>query len=146
MRRNIRRKALVALLLATVAGGFGCNPLLAPAYFLGIFNNTTMPPDFEFYQTAKAAKKKREIKIVILPEKGSHLSPDFFGSEHNLAKAFETKLAGYFAATRKRSRSCRSRRLRPTSDRTPTGRRGSPNSGNTLAPTMYSIWSWKCSA
>src|SRR5262245_14304209 len=102
MRRNTRRKALVVMLLAIVAGGFGCNPLLAPAYFLGIFNNTTLSPDFEFYQTAKAAKKKREIKIVILPEKGSHLSPDFFGSEHDLAKAFETKLAQYFAANKEK--------------------------------------------
>src|SRR5262249_7170998 len=50
----------------------------------------------------KAAKKKREIKILILPEKGSHLSPDFFGSEHDLAKAFETKLAQYFAANKEK--------------------------------------------
>jgi hypothetical protein len=102
MRHKIARKALVALLLATVGGGFGCNPLLAPAYFLGIFNNTTLPPEFEFYKTAKAAKKKSEIKVVILPEKGSRLAPDYFGSEHDLAKAFETKLAGYFTANKEK--------------------------------------------
>src|SRR5262245_54930 len=102
MRQKIGRRALIAVLLATVGGGFGCSPLLAPAYFLGIFNNTTLPPDFEFYQTARAAKNKREIKIVILPEKGGRLSPDFFGSEHELARAFELKLTAYFAANKEK--------------------------------------------
>ena len=86
MRHKVGRKAL----------------LLAPAYFLGIFNNTTLPPEFEFYKTAKAAKNKSQIKIVILPEKGGRLAPDYFGSEHDLAKALESKLAGYFAANKEK--------------------------------------------
>jgi hypothetical protein len=99
MRRKVGRKTLIALLLIAGAG-FGCNPLLAPAYFFGMFNNTTQAPEFEFYKKAKAEKKKTEIKIVILPDRGGKLAPEFFGEERELAHKFEVKLAEYFAANK----------------------------------------------
>jgi hypothetical protein len=67
-----------------------------------LFNNTTLPPEFDFYKTAKAEKKKSEIKIVILPEKGGRLGPDRFGCERELAKMYEAKLTGYFAANKEK--------------------------------------------
>jgi len=101
MRQKVGRRTLIALLLVALAG-FGCNPLLAPAYFLGMFNNTTQPPEFDFYKKAKAEKKKSEIKIVILPDRGNRLAPDFFGQERELAHKFEKKLAEYFAANKEK--------------------------------------------
>ena len=101
MRRNVGRKALIALLLVTLAG-FGCNPLLPVVYLFGGLSNTTHDPEYPFYKSAKAEKKKSEIKVVILPDKGGRLSPDFFGTERELAVALERKLAEYFGENKEK--------------------------------------------
>jgi hypothetical protein len=95
MRQKVGRKAFIALLLMSLAG-FGCNPLLFPMYISGMFTAPTQAPEYEFYKKAKAEKKKSEIKIVILPDRGAQLSANDFGTERELAVIFERKLADYF--------------------------------------------------
>lgn len=98
--RTKRNRRLLAGLVVLLAAGFGCNPLLAPFYFFGGVTDSKEPPDFQLYTTAKRDKKKKEIKIVILPYRSKTLSPDFIGKERSLATAFVRQLTERFAANK----------------------------------------------
>jgi hypothetical protein len=95
MQRKASRRVLLGVLLL-LASGVGCNPFLFPSYILGVFNDTKIPPEYELYKTARKEKDKREFKLVVIPERGRGLSPDFFGQERKLADTFVRKLEKSF--------------------------------------------------
>jgi hypothetical protein len=99
MRGKPNRRLLFGLLVLAVAS-FGCNPILFPFYIFGGLNNPTYDPDFKLYETAKKEKKKREIKIVILPYRSKTLAPDFIGKERTMATMFARQLTERFAANK----------------------------------------------
>ncbi len=95
MRRKVCRRVLLGVLLV-LAGGLGCNPIMLPFYIFGGFNDPKIPPEYELYKTARKEKEKKEFKLVVIPERGRGLSPDFFGQERTLADAFVKKLEKAF--------------------------------------------------
>jgi hypothetical protein len=96
-RTPIARRWIGITLLVLIIGGFGCNPLIAPLYLLGVFNKPTIPPEHPFYEKARADKDKRNIKVVLLPSRGQNVPVDFAGSEVKLATMFAGKLTAGFA-------------------------------------------------
>ena len=57
MRQKVGRKALIALLLVTLAG-FGCNPLLFPMYISGMFTSPTQGAGIRVLQESQSGKEK----------------------------------------------------------------------------------------
>lgn len=100
--RGKRNQRLLLGLLVLAAASLACNPITAPFYLFGGFSNPKKEPDFALWDTAKRDKKKREIKIVVLPYRGRGLSPDFFGSERTLATMFVRQLTERFEANKER--------------------------------------------
>ncbi len=101
MRGKRNRRILLGVLLV-LAAGVGCNPILAPFYFIGGFNKTTQPPEYAFYDIAKKDKGKKEFKLVVVPERGRGLSPDFFGQERTLGNVFVENLTASFAENKEK--------------------------------------------
>lgn len=103
MARMPRERRWLAIgLLVAVAIGFGCNPLVAPLYLLGVFNKSVVPPELPLYERARADKDKRNIKIVILPSRGPGVPTDFIGADVKLATMFSGKLAAGFAENKEK--------------------------------------------
>lgn len=96
------RRWFVVTLLVLIVAGFGCNPLIAPLYLLGVFNKPVVPPELNFYEKAREEKDKRNIKVIVLASRGTGVSPDFIGSEVKLATMFAAKLAAGFAENKER--------------------------------------------
>jgi hypothetical protein len=96
------RRWLVIVLLAIVAAGFGCNPILAPFYLLGVFNKPTFPPEYAFYEKARTDKDKRNIKVLVLANRGPGVPTDFTGSEVLLGTMFAGKLTAGFAENKEK--------------------------------------------
>ena len=69
-----RHRIIVGLLVFT-AISMGCSPLLAPFQMLGMFNNPKNACQFNFYEKAKAEKKRRDIRVVVLSYSGRSLAP-----------------------------------------------------------------------
>jgi hypothetical protein len=99
MRGNRDRRLLLGLFLL-MATSFGCSPLLLPFYIFGNVTNSTLPPDFPLYETAKKEKKRKEFKIVILPYRAQTLSPSYIGKERTLATMVSRQLTERFAANK----------------------------------------------
>lgn len=97
----MRRRITIGLLIVA-ASGLGCNPILFPFYIFGGLNNPKFSPSYEFYKNAKKDKDRKDIKIVILPERGRGLSPDFFGQEREFASTFAKKLEQAFEDNKER--------------------------------------------
>lgn len=100
-RMPISRRMALALMVA-VAASFGCNPLLMPFYLFGGLTKTKVPSRFDFYDKAKAAKKKKDIKIVVLSYNGRSLSPDYLTAERTLSALFVNKLGEAFKSNKER--------------------------------------------
>ena len=83
-------------MLLLVASGVGCNPFLFPQYITGMFTDNKIPPEYDLYKIGKKDKDKKELKLVVLPERGRGLAPDFFGQERELAATFVKKLEAAF--------------------------------------------------
>jgi hypothetical protein len=97
-RKPAARRVLIAV-LALIVGGLGCNPLLMPFQFLNL-NRSRIPSEFNFYHKAKAAKKKKEITIVVLSYPGRGLAPEFIGSDRTLTSMFVNCLKAGFESNR----------------------------------------------
>jgi hypothetical protein len=95
MRGKLNRKVLIALLLVTAAG-MGCNPFLFPSFVAGWFSDDRARPEYEFYKLARKEKDKKDIKVVVVPERGSRLSVDQFNMDGELARMFVRKLEAGF--------------------------------------------------
>jgi hypothetical protein len=92
MARKLTRRRIMIGVLIGIAAGLGCNPLAIPTYFMGGFNNGKIPSEYDFYDKAKAAKKKKEIKVVVLSERGRSLSPEFVSAERTITTMFINQL------------------------------------------------------
>ncbi|MFL5341006.1 MAG: hypothetical protein ACJ8F7_12735 [Gemmataceae bacterium] len=95
MRGKVKRRVLLAALLL-VAAGMGCNPFLLPQFISGAFTDNKIPPEYDLYKLGKKDKDKKELKLVVLPERGRGLTADFFGQERELANDFAKKLEAAF--------------------------------------------------
>ena len=98
-RKPAARKALIAVLLVFVAG-IGCNPFLAPFQMFGLFNDAKGPCHFNFYDRAVKEKRKKDIRIVVIP----YMSPSvpFRGVENAIASTFIRKLDETFKVNKDR--------------------------------------------
>ncbi len=92
MARKLTGRRIVAVVLLMIVAGLGCNPLLVPTYLFQGFKQGKIPSQFDFYDKAKAAKKKKEIKVVVLSERGRSLSPEFVSAERTITTMFVNQL------------------------------------------------------
>src|SRR5262249_13576482 len=51
-----------------------------------------IPSQYDFYDKARAAKKKKEIKVVVLSERGRSLAPEFVSAERTITNMFVNQL------------------------------------------------------
>lgn len=101
MARKPANRRAIAVVMLLVAAGFGCRPLLGPFKFLTA-NNNRVPSRLEFYEKAKEAKDKKEIKVVVLTYRSSTVSPEFIGAERTLTSMFVNKLKMTFDINKER--------------------------------------------
>ncbi len=99
-RKPLARRVTIGVLLFLLAG-FGCNPIMLPFQLIN-HGRSRVPSMFDFYEKAKTAKKKKEIKVVILPSRGTRLSADYITTENVLADRFVAALEAGFAENRER--------------------------------------------
>jgi hypothetical protein len=85
-RKPLTRRMLAGVLLVMLLG-MGCNPLLMP-FQLFHLNDSRLPSEFDFYEKAKKAKNKKELRVVLLAYRGSGLSQEYIGTERDLANMF----------------------------------------------------------
>src|SRR5262245_12484091 len=100
-RKLTGRRILTGVLLLIVAG-IGCNPLLIPTYLFQGFKQGKIPSKFNFYDAASAAKKKKEVKVVVLSERGRSLSSEFVGAERTITNMFVNQLRANFIQNKER--------------------------------------------
>jgi hypothetical protein len=93
-----RRAGAVFLLLALA---FGCKPLALPFYLLNL-NKPKLPSHYSFYEKAREAKGKKDIRVAVLVERGRGLSPDFLGAERSLANLLINGLRAGFELNKER--------------------------------------------
>jgi hypothetical protein len=92
MARKLTGRRIVAGVLLALVAGLGCNPLLIPTYFFQGLRNGKIPSEYDFFDKAKAAKKKKEIKVVVLSERGRSLTPEFVSAERTITTMFVNQL------------------------------------------------------
>jgi hypothetical protein len=95
-----RQKLIAALVVAFI--GMGCNPILAPFQLIGLFNNPKGPSQFNFYDRACEAKKKKDISVLVLAYSGQRLPADYAGTDRILATKFVKKLDETFKMNKER--------------------------------------------
>jgi hypothetical protein len=93
-----RQKLMVALMVAFV--GLGCNPILAPFQLVGLFSNPKGPSQFNFYDRACEAKRKKDISLLVLAYPGQGLSPNYAGADQKLTSMFIKKLDETFKSNK----------------------------------------------
>lgn len=96
-----RRQKLIAVLVVAVLG-MGCNPILAPFQLIGLFSNPKGPSQFNFYDRACEAKKKKDISVLVLAYPGGRLPADYAGADRVLAAKFVKKLDEAFKTNKER--------------------------------------------
>jgi hypothetical protein len=100
-RKPVARRVLIAVLLA-IAGGIGCNPFLAPLQLFGLYDDPKAPCRFNFYDRAAAAKKKKDITVVVFANQSPSVSLASSGADQGVAAALIRKLAEMFAVNKER--------------------------------------------
>jgi hypothetical protein len=96
MARKLTGRRVIAGVLFLIVAGIGCNPLLVPTYLFQGFKQGKIESQFNFYDKAHGAKKKKEIKVVVLTELGRGLSYEFVSGEKTLANMFVAQLKSNF--------------------------------------------------
>jgi len=99
-RKPLTRGRIVAAILLLIVASFGCNPLLLPMQLLNL--NKTRPSEYGFYEKARKAKDKKDIKIAVLTYRGRGLSPEYIGAERTLTTLFVAALKAGFAQNKER--------------------------------------------
>src|SRR5262245_6891722 len=92
MARKLTGRRILASVLLLIVAGIGCNPLLVPMYIFQGFKQGKIPSHYDFYDKARAAKKKKEIKVVVLSERGRGLAPEFVSAERTITNMFVNQL------------------------------------------------------
>src|SRR5262245_34974004 len=92
MAGKLTGRRILAGVLFLIVAGFGCNPLLIPTYFIQGFKQGKIPSQYDFYDKARAAKKKKELKVVVLSERGRSLAPEFVSAERTITNMFVNQL------------------------------------------------------
>ena len=92
---------VLAGVLLLIAVGLGCKPLALPFYLFNM-NKPKLPSHYGFYEKAREAKDKKEIKIAVLVERGRGLSPDFIGSERTLGNLIVNNFKAGFEKNKER--------------------------------------------
>lgn len=93
------RRVVAALLL--VIAGFGCNPLLGPFKLLNI-NRARTHSEYNFYETARKIKDKKEIRIAVLTYRSRSLSPELISAERTLANMVVSTMQAGFEKNKER--------------------------------------------
>lgn len=96
MARKLTGRRVAVFVLLLIVAGIGCNPLMLPMYLFRDMRQGKIQSHFNFYDKAKAAKKKKEIKIVVLSERGRTLSAEFVGDERTLTNMIVNRLGQNF--------------------------------------------------
>jgi hypothetical protein len=84
-----------------IALAIGCKPFALPFYLLNL-NKPKLPSHYSFYEKAREAKGKKEIRVAVLVERGRGLSPDFLGAERSLANLLINGLRAGFEVNKER--------------------------------------------
>ena len=96
MARKLTGQRILAGVLLLIVAGIGCNPLMLQMYLFRDMRQGKIQSHFNFYDKAHAAKKKKEIKIVVLSERGRTLSAEFVGDERMLTNGIVNQLRQNF--------------------------------------------------
>ncbi len=99
--KTVNRRRIVGVTLALLGLAFGCKPFALPFYLLNL-NKPRIPSHYSFYERAREAKGKKEIRVAVLVDRGRGLSPDFLGSERSLANLLINGLRAGFELNRER--------------------------------------------
>jgi hypothetical protein len=102
MARKLTSQRVLAGVLLLIVAGIGCNPLMLPMYLFRDMRQSRIPSHFDFYEKAHTAKKKKDIKVVVLTEPGRGLSPVFISQEKTLTTMIVNQLQSNFLQNKER--------------------------------------------